>query len=127
MSCAHGGVVPNCTQLCANCSCGDGLVAYNASCHNVTACPPNLDCARRNAFGVEPCVEGYELREGLCAQEPAGWVTPLAVAGIAVASVVTLAAAGVATMSAAGYMPVAASITKTTAAAPVITVRIKLT
>ncbi len=94
-ACALGGVVPNCTQLCANCSCGDGFVAYNASCHNLSAaCPPHLDCARRNALGVAPCVAGYELREGICAQAPTGWATPAAVAGIAVAATLAVVAAG---------------------------------
>ena len=64
--CAFGGVVPNCTQ-CVNCTCCVGSVAYNNTCYNLThGCPLNLDCARRDAAGSAPCVEGYEMSAGVC-------------------------------------------------------------
>ena len=97
--CAFGGAVPNCTQ-CANCSCGEGLVAYNATCHNLTnGCPTNLDCARRNALGVAPCVDGFGLVEGVCVAEPS-WATPPVIAGIAAGAAAVVAMAAVVALQA---------------------------
>ena len=90
--CAFGGVVPNCTQ-CVNCTCGVGSVAYNNTCYNLThGCPLNLDCARRDAAGSAPCVEGYEMSAGVCVLKSAAApfvLSPPVIAGI-VAGVLVL-------------------------------------
>ncbi len=90
MPCDVGFYCPEGTkhQLPYNTSmCNVGSVAYNNTCYNLLThgCPLNLDCTRRNAAGLAPCVEGYGMVGGVCVVNAAAApfvLTPPMIVGI---------------------------------------------